>query len=323
MRTTLSLNSNPRVAIVTRTKNRPRLLRRAIQSVLAQGFADWQLIVVNDGGDPRPVDDVVAERHGELAGRVRVLHNAQSGGMEAASNQGIGESTSEYIVIHDDDDEWAPDFLQVTVGYLDTHPDDAGVAVRTEIVFERLTDEGREVVERVPLEPNMQAITLIDLLHFNRFVPISFLFRRSAFDALGGFNEDLPVVGDWEFHLRFAVQFTIGYLNEGPLAFWNQRREAVGSEANSMIAGLADHHAYSLQIRDRLLREHVRAHGLGPLLYERELVAVEMHRLHEHLDLVHQELRETQDLVRDSTFPGTARVRRLAARLRGDRRTGP
>lgn len=320
----MSLDRDPRVAIITRTKDRPRLLRRAVQSVLAQGFADWHLIVINDGGTPGDVESVLSEHADRLDGRVRILHNTQSRGMEAASNQGVRESKSELIVIHDDDDEWAPDFLDETVRYLDAHPEDGGVAVQTEIVFEHLTAEGRDVVERVPLEPNMQAITLVDLLHYNRFVPISFLFRRSAYDSLGGFDESLAVVGDWEFHLRFVIQHSIGYLKGRPLAFWNQRREAVGSEANSMIAGLSDHHAYSLQVRDRLLREHARAHGLGPLLYEREVVAVEMHRLHEHLDRVQHELQEIKDLVRESTFPGTSRVRRaqqaarrVTARLKG------
>lgn len=312
----MSVRTSPRVAIITRTKNRPRLLRRALSSILAQGFSDWQLVLVNDGGEPSEVESVLAERAGELDGRIRVIHNPSSLGMEAASNQGIRESASDYIVIHDDDDEWAPDFLTETVRYLDDRPDEGGVAVQTEIVFERLTPEGREVVERVPLEPNMRAVTLVDLLHFNRFVPISFLFRRSAYEALGGFDETLPVVGDWEFHLRFAVQFEIGYLKGRPLAFWNQRREASGAEANSMIAGLADHHAYSLQIRDQQLRQHVQTHGFGPLLYERELMAVEMHRLHEHLDDVQRELSEIKDLVRASTFPGTARVRRGSQALR-------
>ena len=254
---------------------------------------------------------MVAGEADKLAGRrVRILHNERSRGMEAASNQGIHESDSEFIVIHDDDDEWSPDFLDETVRYLDAHPEDGGVAVETEIVFEHLTDEGRDVVERVPLEPNMQAIMLADLLHFNRFVPISFLFRRTAYDGLGGFDESLAVVGDWEFHLRFAVHHSIGYLKGRPLAFWNQRREAVGAEANSMIVGLGDHHLQSLQIRDRLLREHASTHGLGPLLYEREVVAVEMHRLHEHLDRVQHELDEIKNLVRDSTLPGPSRVRR-------------
>ena len=53
------------VAIVTRTKNRPLLLERALNSVLGQSFADWHQIVVNDGGDPAPVD-ALAERYREL-----------------------------------------------------------------------------------------------------------------------------------------------------------------------------------------------------------------------------------------------------------------
>ena len=319
----MSLQSEPRVAIITRTKDRPRLLRRAIKSVLAQDFPYWELVVVNDGGKPADVEEVLAEHAGLLAGRARALHNRHSRGMEAASNQGIRESCGEYIAIHDDDDEWAPEFLKETVRHLDARAEDGGVTVQTEIVFERLTENGREVQERVPLEPQMQAITLVDLLHYNRFVPISFLFRRSAYEELGGFDESLPVVGDWEFHLRFVVQHRIGFIKGKPLAFWNQRRDAVGSEANSMIAGLADHHAHSLQVRDRLLREHAQANGLGPLLYERELLAFEMHRVHEHLDRVERQLHDLKDMVRESTLPGTSRlrqgqraVRRVAAHVK-------
>ncbi|WP_171041395.1 glycosyltransferase family 2 protein [Sinomonas susongensis] len=319
----MSSESQPRVAIITRTKDRPRLLQRALRSILAQEFRDWALVVVNDGGDPNKVEEVLAEHADRLAGRVRVLHNQDSSGMEAASNQGIRASEGAYVAIHDDDDEWAPEFLAETVAYLDAHPEDGGVTVQTEIVFEQLTENGREVQERVPLEPNMQAITLVDLLHYNRFVPISFLFRREAYEALGGFDESLPVVGDWEFHLRFVVQHRVGFIKGRPLAFWNQRRDASGSEANSMIAGLADHHAFSLQVRDRLLREHAQANGLGPLLYERELLGFEMHRLHEHLDRVERELHDLKDMVRESTLPGTWRLRRghravrsLAARLK-------
>ena len=318
----MSLPGGPRVAIIMRTRDRPRMLRRAIQSVLAQGFVGWQLVVVNDGGELSDVEAVVAEQSDALAGRVRVLHHGQSRGMEAASNQGICESDAEYIAIHDDDDEWAPEFLDETIRYLDEHPEDGGVTVQTEIVFERLTDEGRDVIERVPFEANMHAITLADLLQHNRFVPISFLFRRSAYDKLGGFDESLAVVGDWEFHLRFVIEYSIGCLRGKTLAFWNQRPEALGPEANSMIAGLADHHGVSLRVRDRHLREHAQVHGLGPLLYQRELVAVEMRRLHEHLDTVQRELDVIKDMVRESTFPGTSRLRRgqqatrrLAARV--------
>ncbi|BCT77781.1 hypothetical protein SCMU_36230 [Sinomonas cyclohexanicum] len=273
-----------RVAIVTRTKNRSRFLRRAVADILAQTYADWALVVVNDGGDAAEVDQVLAEFAEPLAGRVAVVHHPESLGMEAASNRGCAMAESEFIVIHDDDDEWAPEFLATTVAHLDSHPDDGGVTVETEIVFERLTERGREVEERVIFEPQLHAITLIDQLHYNRFVPISFLFRRSVYDELGGFDESLAVVGDWEFHLRFLVRHRIGYVKGTPLAFWNQRREAQGDEANSVIAGDTDHHVYSLKVRDRLVREHAASYGLGPLVYQRELMAAEVGRFHARID---------------------------------------
>ncbi|ASN53128.1 glycosyl transferase [Sinomonas sp. R1AF57] len=273
-----------RVVIVTRTKNRPRLLRRAIEDILQQTFEDWTLVVVNDGGESAEVDAVLADFQEQLAGRLLVLHHAESLGMEAASNRGIAAADSEYIAVHDDDDEWAPEFLATTVAHLDSHPDDGGVTVETEIVFEKLTATGREVEERVIFEPQLHAITLVDQLHYNRFVPISFLFRRSVYDELGGFDESLAVVGDWEFHLRFLVRHHIGYIKGRPLAFWNQRRGATDADANSVIAGDLDHHVYSLKVRDRLVREHAAAYGLGPLVYQRELMAAEVGRFHARID---------------------------------------
>jgi polysaccharide pyruvyl transferase WcaK-like protein/glycosyltransferase involved in cell wall biosynthesis len=284
-----------RVAVIIRTKNRGRLLGRALDSVLGQTFQDWRIVLVNDGGSREQVTQALEPRLAHIAGRILRLDNETSLGMEAASNLGIRAVDSDFITVHDDDDEWDPDFLATTVGHLEAHPEEGGVSVETEIVFERLTPEGREVEERVRMEPGMREITLVDLLHYNRFVPISFLFRRSVYDELGGFDEDLAVVGDWEFHLRFLVRHQIGLLRGRPLAFWNQRRSAVNHEANSVIAGLDEHHFYSLKVRDRLLREHAREFGLGPLLYQRELLAVETGRIHDRLEEVVRQQAEGTD----------------------------
>ncbi|GAA1789882.1 hypothetical protein GCM10009712_41550 [Pseudarthrobacter sulfonivorans] len=288
-----------RVAVIIRTKDRGRLLGRALDSVLAQTFSDWQIVLVNDGGSPAQVDEALEPRLARLEDRLVRLDNETSVGMEAASNLGIRAVDSEFIAVHDDDDEWDPEFLATTVTYLEAHPGDGGVSVETEIVFERLTPEGREVEDRVTFEPDLRGITLVDLLHYNRFVPISFLFRRSVFDELGGFDENLPVVGDWEFHLRFLVHHHIGLIKGRPLAFWNQRRSALSSEANSFIARTEEHQLYSLKIRDRLVREHAQEFGLGPLLYQRELLAAETGRLHHRMEAIgHQQSEGTAKLAR-------------------------
>ncbi|WP_158609595.1 polysaccharide pyruvyl transferase family protein [Kocuria soli] len=282
--TPLPQQARTTVAIVMRTKDRGLLLGRALDDVLGQTFADWRLVLVNDGGDPTPVDALVAEREHEFAGRTTVLHNGRSVGMEAASNIGVRAADSEFVCVHDDDDRWHPLFLQRTVAHLERPScTDGGVMVRTEIVYERvdtdveppvITETGREV-----FWPQLQAITLADLVSINRGVPISFLYRRNMHRVIGDFDETLPAVGDWEFHLRFAQAATIGFLDGQPLAYWQQRPDETGELANSMHAGAQVHRRYDLAVRERHFQEWTRDNGLGlPLFMAREFQSVQ-HRL--------------------------------------------
>jgi hypothetical protein len=109
---------NPRVAVITRTKNRPVLLRRAAQSV-ASRRSGLHLDVVNDGGDPEEVIGSCA-RCAHRSPPHDACQPRESQGMEAASNAGSAACDSDYIVIHDDDDSWLPDFLDRTVAFLDS-----------------------------------------------------------------------------------------------------------------------------------------------------------------------------------------------------------
>lgn len=282
------------VAIVMRTKDRAILLERALDDVLAQSFADWRLVIVNDGGDPQPVDALVAAREREFAGRVSVIHNRRSYGMEAASNIGVRATDSEFLCIHDDDDRWHPLFLQRTVAYLERPScTDGGVMVRTEIVYESVDlkaeppvihETGREI-----FWAQLYSITLTDLMEINRALPISFLYRRSMHGVIGDYDETLPAVGDWEFHLRFAQAATIGFIDGLPLAFWQQRPEQAGELGNSMIAGAQHHRQYDLAVRERHFQEWTRENGIGlPLFMAREFSSVRQ-RI-EHLERQNAEL---------------------------------
>ncbi|WP_211879557.1 glycosyltransferase family 2 protein [Pseudarthrobacter albicanus] len=256
----------PSVAIIMRTRNRAVLLDRAVRDVLAQTFTNWMLVVVNDGGNASEVDSVIERHRRHLDGRVRILNHQVSRGMEAASNAGIAGSESEFIAIHDDDDTWHPDFLQRTVDHLRT-ADDAGVGVRTEIVYERLEEDLIQEVSREIFEPEVRAITLFDTLRSNRCVPISLLYRRSVHDSVGYYDEDLDVVGDWEFQLRMLQGHHLGFIDGAPLAFWHQRREATGDLGNSVIASDFAHLNFDRTVREKYLRNYAAEVGLGGLLY--------------------------------------------------------
>jgi glycosyltransferase involved in cell wall biosynthesis len=256
------------VAIITRTRNRPALLGRAIESVLEQRFQDWVHVIVNDGGAPAEVDALVARYRDYYAGRLQVIHNPESLGMEAASNVGVRHSQSQYLVIHDDDDTWHPDFLQRCVAYLESPPSTldtpvAGVVTWSHRIIESFDGSQAKTLKVEPLNTWLKEISLYRLAANNPFPPISFVFSRQALDQLGGFREDLPVLGDWHFHLRFAAQFEIGLIPE-LLANYHYRDSAdAGIYGNTVTAGEDRHRRYDLLLRNDWLRADLQAGQLG------------------------------------------------------------
>ncbi|WP_133185456.1 MULTISPECIES: glycosyltransferase family 2 protein [unclassified Arthrobacter] len=302
----MTLPPSPSVAVIMRSRNRSVLLDRALRDLLGQSMTQWTLVVVNDGGDRAEVDPVVDRYRLQLGDRVQVIHHDVARGMEAASNAGIKASDSEFIAIHDDDDEWHPEFLERTLAYL-AHHDDAGVAVRTELVYERITDGTIEEISREIFQPQLQSITLFDTLRHNRCVPISLLYRRSVHDRIGYYNESLSVVGDWEFQLRLLQQHTLGFLDEEPLAFWNQRKDATGDLGNSVIVGDAEHRRLDQLVREIHLKEHVSQSGLGSLLYQTSYQQREFDHLHHRQNYSEDLLRQ----ILESNNRLAERVQRL------------
>ena len=256
-----------RVGVVVRTKNRPWFLRRALADIVAQHFTDWQVHIVNDGGDAAAVEAAMDTVPAALRDRIGVTHNAHAVGRSAAANIGVRALSTRYLVLHDDDDLWHPAFLARTVDHLERTPEDIGVMVATEIVYEAERDGSFVEVGRAPFWRELTEITYSDLLQVNRAVPISYLYRRALHDEVGYYREDLDAVEDWEFNLRTALHHHIGFLPGEPLAYWMQRRGVDGELGNSMYALAAEHDHFDRLVRDEALRAYVQQHGPGLPLY--------------------------------------------------------
>lgn len=267
-----------RIGIVLRTKNRPSFLRRAVADIAAQTSTDWRVHIVNDGGDVEAVDAVLAAASPVLRDRCTLTHHSAPLGRSAAANVGVRALDTEYLVLHDDDDRWDPDFLRTTSAWLEENPGHAGVVVRTEIVYE--APHGADFVEvgRAPFWPGQTYVTYSDLLQVNRFVPIAYLYRRALHDEVGLYREDIRAAEDWEFNLRVAQVHPIGYLSDRILAFWYQRAGVDGELGNSMFALAGDHDRYDMLVRDEALRTYVAEHGAGLPLYLTRFVQDEIAR---------------------------------------------
>ena len=107
--------SHPRVSVILPTHNRPDLLRDAIESLLSQTYTDWEAMIVDDASDPAaelPVDQ-----------RFRALRHQTSMGGAAAKNAGASVSSADILAFLDDDDLYAPSYLERAVSVLDKHPE--------------------------------------------------------------------------------------------------------------------------------------------------------------------------------------------------------
>lgn len=256
----------PKVAVVTRTKDRALLLERAIISVHSQTMTDFIHVIINDGGDKQPVDALVKRHEQLIAGRIKVIHNEASGGMEAASNKAIKSVKSTFIAIHDDDDSWHQECLARAVKHLEDAAA-AGVTVRTNKITEEIGEDGRSVTQlkSEPWMPDMSVINLYRQCIDNQMTPITFIYRRKILDEIGYYDEDLPVCGDWEFGIRFLTKHDVEFLDPGfALAFYHHRKFAAGSAASSNFgSGTGKHRYYTNKIMNRYLRQELAEGRLG------------------------------------------------------------
>lgn len=247
-----------KVAVIMRTFERPVLLARAIASVCQQTHEDWELVIVNNGGAPGPVDDVVAAaRAGSVRGTITVVHLPGRVGMEAASNAGLRASRSEFFAIHDDDDAWHPEFLAVTTRVLADHPQRAAVVTSLTKVIETMKGSKVWPVREESFWLNPGRLTFRGMIGANTFPPVAALFRRSVLDEVGWFDESLPVLGDWEFNLR-AVRAGGFEFEPRVLARYHVRTpESDRASSNSIVDGESLHRSVKLQLQDRWLGEIV------------------------------------------------------------------
>lgn len=266
-----------RVSIVVRTKDRAIFLARALDDVLAQTFQDWKLYLVNDGGDPAPVDALIAERAESFGDRIVPIHLAENVGRPAAANRAIEQAVGEYIALHDDDDSWADDYLEVVAQKLDRNLDAVAAAVPSEIVHEKVKGDRIVEISRSRYEPAGQQVLLFDLLRANHLTTNGLLIRRSAFEQIGLYDEELRSVEDWELHLRLIRLGQVLFVDGPARAYWHQRPGSIGSHSNSVYGDSDEHFRFDRLVRDRALHQYVDNHGMGALLYLTKYIDERVH----------------------------------------------
>jgi len=197
----------PRVSVVIATYNYSRFLAESIESVLAQTFSDFELIVVDDGStDETPA--LVRRWHADSRfSYVRKEHQ----GAAAAYNTGLTRATGEYAALQAADDVWLPEKLVRQVAALDANPAIGLVYSDTTIVDADGAPQRRHFSPggRVP-----HVGRVMPTLLFDNFVPASsVVVRQNVLRVVGLHEETLEVCEDWDLWLRIAARYEFGYVD--------------------------------------------------------------------------------------------------------------
>jgi glycosyltransferase involved in cell wall biosynthesis len=210
----------PRVSVLTLSYNKGPFLAECLDSVLAQTFDDWELILVDDGSTDETWE--VAQRYAEHDPRIRIFHKENGGAERLAEtyNYALERSSGELIAILDGDDAWPTDKLERQVAL---HEPDVLMSYGR---FLLMTEGG---MHPGPTPPFEGAISNLDFLrylltHRSYMINVTLIMARSALEAVGGFRQDGSRGADMPTGLRIsALEGRVAYLPE-VLGYWRQHR---------------------------------------------------------------------------------------------------
>ncbi|MFO7840140.1 MAG: glycosyltransferase [Desulfosalsimonadaceae bacterium] len=194
----------PKISVVIPAYNRAWALGRAFDSVLAQDFPDFELLVVDDGSD----DDTRAllEAYGS-----RLTWIAQSNqGVSAARNRGVARAAGDLVAFLDSDDYWYPQKLRVQAAFFDARPD-ARICQTQEIWIRngRRVNPGRRHAKPA-------GDIFVPSLSLCLVSPSAVMLKKSLFEEMGGFDEALPACEDYDLWLRVSARYPV-HLIDRPL----------------------------------------------------------------------------------------------------------
>jgi glycosyltransferase involved in cell wall biosynthesis len=197
-------SNSPEVSVIIPTYNRGWVLKEAIDSVLAQDFKDFELIVVDDGSTDNTPQILNAYNQDLMVIRQPNL------GVSAARNRGIAAAGCGLIAFLDSDDLWLPRKLSTQVDFFNSNPD--AVINQTEEIWirngVRVNPKTRHHKFSGMIFERSLALCLVS--------PSAVMMKRSLFDEIGLFDENLPACEDYDLWLRISWRYPV-HLIETPL----------------------------------------------------------------------------------------------------------
>lgn len=186
-------HKQPLVSIVMPTYKRASSIGEAIESVLQQSYQNWELVIVDDGGNDG-TDQVVAAYK---EARIRYESLSTNQGVSAARNRALAMAKGELICYLDSDNEWHQNYLLLMTGLFCEKPE-FDTAYSAQYLYKKGSEK--------PYAMRYGLFNKTLLLNRNYIDMNCFMHRRSLYDNLGGFDQNLRRLVDWDLIIRYTEQ---------------------------------------------------------------------------------------------------------------------
>lgn len=215
-----------KVSVVIPAYNAARSIERAVDSVLTQTFQAWEIVVIDDGS----TDDIraVVKKYGPA---IRYIDQKENKGVSAARNQGIAQSTGDWIAFFDADDEWLPTKLERQMRILTENPQLKWCACNMERMKNNISQ-----APSISLEKQKQLISdqtvpfFVGALSGLELHTSGFVIHQQVFSEIGVFNPCLLFSEDRDLWWRIAMTYPlIGYSTDVCYRYYT---DTVGSLKN-------------------------------------------------------------------------------------------
>jgi glycosyltransferase involved in cell wall biosynthesis len=197
-------SKTPKVTVFIPVYNREQYVGKAIESILAQTFSDFEILLVDDGSTDHSVDTIRAYSDP----RIRLACNEKNLGIPKTRNKGVTLARGQYMAMLDSDDRAHPERLEKQIAFLDTHPDYAQVGS-----WCRMMDDQGGILNKIKRQPvssdDIHAQFLFRCAMSNRSI-----MARTAILQEYGYRNDYPRCQDYELHVRLAKHYKLGNLPE-------------------------------------------------------------------------------------------------------------
>lgn len=186
-----------RVSVIISLYNRRKYLKRAIDSVLAQSYKNFEIIIVDDGSKDNPEKVIFPVM--EKAGNIKYVKHSNRG-PALTLNTGMKLTSGEFVTFLDSDDEYKKDHLRKRIQYFSKHP-------RTELTYSNAGIIGEEKDMYVPDARNKKKLIHLD----DCIIGGTFFGKRKVFEDLNGFKDIYAY--DFDFYNRAKRKFKIAKLD--------------------------------------------------------------------------------------------------------------